>query len=241
MGTHPIFESDFDCLTEMSVSNNELCNLAYEGKTALFMIRKDEEPNLLNRVDSSGRTPLHWACASRQIDIVKEIVNDELIDIKDDMGWTALHCACSSGAESIVALLCERGASVNAKTQNGQVPMHYVASKNNLAILPLLLQYGARLNQQDKYGYSPLHRAASRGYEKMVEGLLSAGALVDPKDNQGNTPLHMACEEDRLTTAFILLEQGQADPSELNHDEKTPFQMASDALRLKLKSQKSRR
>jgi len=34
---------------------------------------------------------------------------------------------------------------------------------------------------------------------------------VDVKDNLGNTPLHMACEEDRLSTAFYLLEIG-ADP-----------------------------
>ena len=68
-----------------------------------------------------------------------------------------------------------------------------------------------------------------------------AGALTDPRDNQGNTPLHMACEEDRLNTAFILLEQGNADPSALNNEEKTPFQMASDALRLKLRTNKSRR
>ena len=88
----------------MNISNNELCNLAYEGKTALFTIRREAEPNLMERVDSSGRTPLHWACAARQIDIVKEIVSidSNRLDHRDDMGWTALHCACSSGAEAIV-------------------------------------------------------------------------------------------------------------------------------------------
>jgi ankyrin repeat protein len=39
--------------------------------------------------------------------------------------------------------------------------------------------------------------------------------MVDVKDNLGNTPLHMACEEDRLSTAFYLLEIG-ADPAATN-------------------------
>ena len=51
----------------------------------------------------------------------------------------------------------------------------------------------------------------------------------------------MACEEDRLSTAYILLDMGNADPTSLNNEEKTPFQMASDSLQMKLRSRKSRR
>ena len=39
--------------------------------------------------------------------------------------------------------------------------------------------------------------------------------MIDVRDNLGNTPLHMACEEDRLSTAFFLLEIG-ADPTITN-------------------------
>ena len=53
----------------MSVSNNELCNLAYEGKTALFTMRREASPDLIQLKDNSGRTPLHWAAAARQVDI----------------------------------------------------------------------------------------------------------------------------------------------------------------------------
>jgi len=51
----------------------------------------------------------------------------------------------------------------------------------------------------------------------------------------------MCCEEDRLSTAYILLDQGHADPAALNNLDKTPFQMASDSLRSKLMAKKSRR
>ena len=54
----------------MSVSNNELCNLAYEGKTALFTMRREASPDLIQLKDNSGRTALHWAAAARQVDIV---------------------------------------------------------------------------------------------------------------------------------------------------------------------------
>ena len=80
--------------------------------------------------------------------------------------------------------------------------------------------------------------------------------MIDVRDNLGNTPLHMACEEDRLSTAFFLLEIG-ADPTITNtgnrcflkydhstlfiSEEKTAFQLCSDSLRAKLVKKKSRR
>ena len=74
-----------------------------------------------------------------------------------------------------------------------------------------------------------------------IQNIFKYHASTSCRDNQGNTPLHMACEEDRLSTAYILLDMGNADPTSLNNEEKTPFQMASDSLQMKLRSRKSRR
>ena len=53
------------------VSNLELCNLAYGGHEAMVKLRLGDEPKLVDKTDTSGRTALHWACVSRQFDIVK--------------------------------------------------------------------------------------------------------------------------------------------------------------------------
>ena len=97
-------------------------------------------------VDNGGRTALHWACTSAQVDIVKDLLEmNAQVNIKDNCGWTPLHSAASVGHDEIILLLLDKGwlqqfysikmnisgANVNARTDNGQVPMHYVASKNH--------------------------------------------------------------------------------------------------------------
>jgi len=53
------------------VSNLELCNLAYGGHEAVVKLRLESEAGLVDKKDISGRTALHWACVSKQFDIVK--------------------------------------------------------------------------------------------------------------------------------------------------------------------------
>ena len=41
-----------------------------------------------------GRTPLHWACTSGSLEIVRYLLDQKVeVDAKDSAGWTPLHIA----------------------------------------------------------------------------------------------------------------------------------------------------
>ena len=71
------------------VSNLELCNLAYGGHEPLLNTRLEEEPNLVDKQDNGGRTALHWASCTNNVDIAKLLIAkfNAKVNVKDDMGW----------------------------------------------------------------------------------------------------------------------------------------------------------
>ena len=95
------------------VSDFELCNLAYGGHEPLINTRLEEEPNSVDTQDNGGRTALHWASCTNNVDIAKLLISkfNARVNIRDEMGWTALHCATSSGSDEITEILLAAGAS----------------------------------------------------------------------------------------------------------------------------------
>ena len=107
------------------VSNLEAANLAYGGHQAVLKLRLEgmsfiicveitppflESPKEIDMVDNGGRTALHWACTSAQVDIVKDLLDmNAQVNIKDNCGWTPLHSAASVGHDEIILLLLEKG------------------------------------------------------------------------------------------------------------------------------------
>lgn len=57
-----------------SCSDVEFCNWAYEGRLDLVKTALEQNEGLLAKVDSSGRTGLHWACSSGKANIVGVLI-----------------------------------------------------------------------------------------------------------------------------------------------------------------------
>lgn len=55
-------------------------------------------PSILNSVDSDDRTALHWAAASGGLNIARELLTRDGIEVdkKDGAGWTAMMIAGTS-------------------------------------------------------------------------------------------------------------------------------------------------
>lgn len=99
-------------------------------------------------------------------------------------GSTHLHFAAKYGHKELTELLIAKGASVNAKNNNGMTPLHMSSSKE---VTELLLSKGALVNVQDNQGETPLHMAGNR---EIAALLISKGASVNSRDNSGRTPLY---------------------------------------------------
>jgi ankyrin repeat protein len=82
------------------------------------------------------------------------------------------------------------------------------------------------LQAKDAFAYTPLTRASARGHVEVVQWLLDAGARVDAPGYLGRTALYLACEGSHAPVVELLVGRG-ADPTDTDHGEVSPLQIAS--------------
>ena len=118
----------------------------------------------------------------------------------NDGGYTVLHHATANGDGSIIGLLVDAGAELEARNEAGYTPLHQAVSNSNPAAVTALVEAGADI-EADAGGMwgTPLVSAALRirGTSSnrnattiaIIDALLAAGADVNAVDENGDTPL----------------------------------------------------
>jgi ankyrin repeat protein len=72
---------------------------------------------------------------------------------------------------SVVRLLLEHGADINAQNQIGRTPLHWASIKGALEVVRLLLEHGSDVEVEDYDGKTALEFAADGGHGEVVESL----------------------------------------------------------------------
>lgn len=125
-----------------------------------------------------------------------EAVQDELdagVDVNmmaENGGGTALHFAASKGRLSVVELLVDNKADLNARNNKGWTPLISASSGGHLEIVDLLIESGADVNVLGHGRGSALHYAALGVHLDIIELLIANGSYVNVRDTNGNTPLN---------------------------------------------------
>jgi ankyrin repeat protein len=127
---------------------------------------------------------------------------------KEQWAYMPLHCAAFNGRADVVALLIQKGASVNAKAF-GASPLHWAIGANKVETARLLITAGADVDSLAG-GWTPLHRAAGWGNPDMVRLLLGAGARPDVLDNNGATALDVAVVAGASSIVDLLKDGGSS-------------------------------
>jgi len=111
------------------------------GKTELvkLLLKRGANPTMEATVSGRLKNPMHAACRHQDCDSVKLLLEHNAnVLLHDEDGKTALHCALESdtylSSDSdkrivIVQLLLDRGAEVNAVSDDGQTPFYIACSK----------------------------------------------------------------------------------------------------------------
>ncbi len=165
----------------------------------------------VNQRSNFGYTPLHFAAARGQPDLVAYLIaHGAEVNVSASDGETPLHWATKTmwdpdeGLHYIAEpfdpklklesarLLVEHGAKVDAKGPlGGQTPL-FDAAREDLELTKFLLDAGANADARSEDGYSPLHHTRSA---KITELLISRGADVNARDKwEHRTPLYFATD-----------------------------------------------
>ncbi len=86
-------------------------------------------------------------------------------------GWTPLHYAASGPEPKVVALLLDRGASIDAPSPNGTTPLMMAARYGSIDAADLLAARGANLTRKNEKGLTPADFAAGAGRETLAARL----------------------------------------------------------------------
>ena len=84
--------------------------------------------------------------------------------------------ASLNGHRAVVQLLLEKGAPVNAKSNENITALLMASERGHKDIIQILLDKGADVNAKDSDGLSPVLLAAQKGYKDVVTLLLNQGA-----------------------------------------------------------------
>ena len=87
-----------------------------------------------------------------------------------------LHFAAADGDVESVTLLLDRGAKINATTQDGWTALHFACLHGDKGLVQLLLDRGADVSMTTTAGVSALSIATSEGDRDIIELLLDRGA-----------------------------------------------------------------
>jgi uncharacterized protein len=173
-----------DMLTDQGITTVLLA--AYNGQFNIAGYLASKKPVL----------PVFESAALGEVDSLRQVLeaDPEKVNAVNADGFQPLGLACFFRRGEAARLLVERGADVNAPSQNAQhvTPLHSAAAGRSLEIARLLLEQGAEVDAVQKGGYTPLHAAAQNEQLEMVELLLQHGADPGKANESGLSPRDLA-------------------------------------------------
>lgn len=204
---------------ERAVALGIHCNLWVAARAGLLeQVRAllDEDPSLLNREDSKGRTALQRAALVYGACPPCEEVADFLMKAGAEVD---IFTASTFGMLDTVKTWLEQDASLVKARCQGSTSLNWAvrprrSPEHAASICAVLLEQGADVHDPDadESDMTPLHHAAEWGGKHamaIVDVLLGAGADLTRKDTQGWTSLEYARDRGR-DEMVAFLEKKQA-------------------------------
>ncbi len=145
----------------------------------------------VNSQDGKGRTPLHIACYRGDVVLVDLFLkeNADVTMYYDSRGWwwrygtTALHEAAQQGHDTIVTMLLDHEAAINAQDASGRTSLHLAVIHGHEKAVEVLLGRGANMHIKDANSKSALAYAKS---SPELTALLARYSTVEFVHNKGS-------------------------------------------------------
>lgn len=177
----------------------------------------------VNAQNEDEMTPLMVAALGREEMVLLLLDNGADVNFTNRYKIAPLLVAALYGSPSIVNMLLNAGASVNASAK-GMTALHAAVSdvsntsyrgakptedpKIRAQVVKLLIQWGADIDVASDEGKTPLHSAAESGNTEAIRLLIKSGANLNVLDKDEETPLCKAIRNDHVEAVKLLLDSG---------------------------------
>jgi ankyrin repeat protein len=186
-----------------------------------------------NEQDMLGRTPLHLAISTKQMETINKLLSIENIDlnIRDSQGCTALHWAVTRRMVTVIHnLLKDQRVNVNIEDNDGRTPFTYAAYWGDQSIMVELLKSSkALLAHQELSGLSPVICAAQHRWKDMTVDLIRMVPDINVHrglDRKGI--IHWAIINEWDDVLVLAVEQAGAKLNHIDTSGKTPLHYAAE-------------
>lgn len=152
------------------------------GREDMVTLLLDRCPDIDIKAPCSD-TAFLFAIGKRYTGIAKALLKKGAnVNAADDWRKTALHHAALVDDLSLVRMLVEKGADINARTVDNTAPLAYALGRNpNVKIVKFLLEKGASVNAADNFDFTA---EVVRSGNKEVLELLKAHGLKLPSETK---------------------------------------------------------
>ena len=207
---------------------------AYHGWLDILKTMKGTPKYTFTCIDSDGRTPLHYASARNNLEVVKYLVtelgsNPLVVTTRKSL---PLHVACFFGHIKVAKYFIAEQKCDPAKSQGycGFGPLHYASYSqfgNKKIIEYLVTEASCGLATPDDDGNLPLHIASLNGRLNLVKCYIKRYKCdVASQGKNGYTLLHCASQGGHLDIIQYLITEG-CDPKAVDNDNKTLIHIAT--------------
>ena len=169
----------------------------------------------VNAANKKGRTALLKACAYREIDVVKYLLEAGADPtLVDDVHYSSLHAAVDGRCtKNTLWALIDHGAYVDVTRKDGTNALLRACTTGQAESVMFLLDAGADVSITKPNGNTCLHTAVVGACcREALQKIIEQGINVNTLNNMGETALHLACKSAQAKSVKLLLEKG-ADPN----------------------------
>ncbi|CEF67649.1 No mechanoreceptor potential C [Strongyloides ratti] len=185
----------------------------------------------INKQNKKGETPFHFAARIGDDQMLKSFYKlDANVNICDNKDISPLHIAAELGHTSFVERLIDKfGASLTARTRDGDTLLHIAAYSGHASTALAFLKRGVPLNMPNKKGALGLHTAAAAGFNEVVKMLLAKGTHIDIKTKDNFTALHIAVKNNKPEVVETLIGFGADVHLHGGKNGETPLHVAANS------------